>query len=532
VSDGRLRILRPLPPKLTRPLGLLAVAAWVVQMGVLLNHAYLQAAPVTLAADLSRYGTTAHWKGIYYRGEKVGFSVSQTLPTDDGYELQEDGELQLSLMGVTTPARMRTSATVDRAFALRTFSFSLDPGTGAISVNGTLDGRRLLLTIETPQGTRQETRELEEPPALALNLGRLLAAAGLETGRRLEMSLFDPATLRNAPMTIDVEAREVVWVSGLPVPAFRIQSRFAGVSSTSWITDVGEVIKEESPMGLVVLKESRERATARAMSAEASADLLEAAAIAPELSRPIDDPAAVERLRIRLSGFDLHALDAGDLRGAGQTLEGDVLEVRSADTLKPGPADPDADRYLAPEPLIESDAPEIRAEAEKALAGATAPSEQAERLVRYVNAHIEKKLTVSLPSALEVLRTRVGDCNEHTALYVAMARASGLPARVAVGLVFLRGAFYYHAWPEVYVTFPDGRGLWQSVDPTLNQYPADATHVRLARGGLDRQITILPMIGKAKIAVLDFDLRPFATPILVGRAAPPAQPSEPVTGAR
>ena len=86
-----------------------------------------------------------------------------------------------------------------------------------------------------------------------------------------------------------------------------------------------------------------------------------------------------------------------------------------------------------------------------------------------------------------MLRTKVGDCNEHTVLYVAMARALGLPARIAVGLVYLRGAFYYHAWPEVYVAEPDGRGLWLPVDPTLNQFPADPTHVRLARGGLDKQ---------------------------------------------
>jgi transglutaminase-like putative cysteine protease len=49
---------------------------------------------------------------------------------------------------------------------------------------------------------------------------------------------------------------------------------------------------------------------------------------------------------------------------------------------------------------------------------------------------LDKKPTVSLPSAREVLRTKVGDCNEHTALYVAMARAAGLPARIAVGLAY------------------------------------------------------------------------------------------------
>ena len=72
---------------------------------------------------------------------------------------------------------------------------------------------------------------------------------------------------------------------------------------------------------------------------------------------------------------------------------------------------------------------------------------------------------------------------------------SGIPARIAVGLVYIHGAFYYHAWPEVYIDEGNGRGLWLPVDPTLNQFPADATHLRLARGGLDKQAVILPLIG-------------------------------------
>ena len=121
--------------------------------------------------------------------------------------------------------------------------------------------------------------------------------------------------------------------------------------------------------------------------------------------------------------------------------------------------------------------------------------------MRHVHAILEKKPTLSLPSALEVLKTRVGDCNEHTALYVAMARSLGLPSRVAVGLVYLRGAFYYHAWPEVWIDEAPGRGRWLPVDPTLNEFPADATHVRLARGGLDRQAGILALVGRATIDV-------------------------------
>jgi transglutaminase-like putative cysteine protease len=118
---------------------------------------------------------------------------------------------------------------------------------------------------------------------------------------------------------------------------------------------------------------------------------------------------------------------------------------------------------------------------------------------------------------VEVLRTRVGDCNEHTALFVALARAAGIPARISVGLVSVRNAFYYHAWPEVYLDEGNGRGLWLPVDPTLNQFPADATHLRLARGGLDQQVAILPLIGRVKMTILDLDLVPGASPTTVGR---------------
>jgi hypothetical protein len=57
-------------------------------------------------------------------------------------------------------------------------------------------------------------------------------------------------------------------------------------------------------------------------------------------------------------------------------------------------------------------------------------------------------------------------------------------------------------------------------------------HVRLLRGGLDKQAAILPLIGKLKMDILDLDLAPNSTPILVGRGsfgtAPLAAPSVPV----
>jgi hypothetical protein len=323
-------------------------------------------------------------------------------------------------------------------------------------------------------------------------------------------------------MVLDVGQREVVRAAGKPVPAFKVHMTFGGIASSSWVTDTGEVVKEESPMGLLVVKETRERALALAVPGDVQSDLLQAAAVVPSTSKRIQEPTGVVLLRLRLEGMDL---SDPDLQGGNQNVTDNVVVLRDPRALKPGTRDPGAERFVQPEPFIESDAQEIVTEAREATRGLTSPRQKAERLVRHVNALLEKKPTVSLPSALEVLRTRVGDCNEHTALYVALARSLGIPARVAVGLVYLHGAFYYHAWPEVYLA-EGGGGLWLPVDPTLNQFPADTTHLRLARGGLDRQAAILPLIGKLKIAILDLQVQPGADPTLIGRPAQDTRPME------
>jgi hypothetical protein len=511
------RILRPIPPAVARVTRVLAILAWVTTMGVIVSRVYLQGS-TSLATDLARYGSDAQWHGVYYRGEKIGFTVRQVVPADEGYELQEDARLQMSLLGATTTTRLRTTARVDERFDVRSFDFELDPGTGATRVSGVVNGSTLEIETTTSAGTRRETRRLAATPVLALSLGRRLASEGLKAGASHQWLVFDPATLQNAVLTANVGER--TFVQGHTrqrVPAYEVSIRFVGLETTAWVTETGEVIREESPMGMITMRETADLAPRMTVvSGRARTDLLEAAAIVPQMKDRIDEPRDVRRARLRLSNADLSGFE---IDGLNQSLSGDVVELRDPRELRPGSADPDVEKYLLPESLIESDDPAILAEAERAIGDARDTRARAERLVRHVNALLEKKPTVSLPSASEVLRTKVGDCNEHTALYVAMARSIGIPARIAVGLAYTRGAFYYHAWPEVYLAEGDGRGMWLPVDPTFNQYPADTMHLRMARGGLDRQSAILPLVGRLEISVLDLDIDPaaLANRLLVGR---------------
>jgi transglutaminase-like putative cysteine protease len=63
--------------------------------------------------------------------------------------------------------------------------------------------------------------------------------------------------------------------------------------------------------------------------------------------------------------------------------------------------------------------------------------------------------------AAYAIEKRKGDCTEFAALFTALCRAYGLPARLQAGFGYSGTRFERHAWSEVWV-----RGLWVPVDPT------------------------------------------------------------------
>jgi transglutaminase-like putative cysteine protease len=151
---------------------------------------------------------------------------------------------------------------------------------------------------------------------------------------------------------------------------------------------------------------------------------------------------------------------------------------------------------LQPTAFLQSDHPDIRTQTAKIVGRETNGYRAAVKIKNWVHREIAKEPTVSIPNALEVLKARKGDCNEHTVLFNALARAAGIPAKTVVGVVYLRGAFYYHAWSEIWL------GEWISLDPVLNQFPADVTHIKFLEGEIDRQIDLLQLIGNLKVEVI------------------------------
>ena len=204
-------------------------------------------------------------------------------------------------------------------------------------------------------------------------------------------------------------------------------------------------------------------------------------------------------LRVRLTGEAVHGID---LTSERQRLTGDTLTVQTdrPTALMAAYRLPATDTalaaYLRPEPLLQSTNPRIEAQARLLSGRGRDPTATATALVHWVATTVRDEPGALLPSALAVFEGRRGDCTEHTTLFIALARAAGLPARPVAGLLLVDGRLYYHDWVEVYL-----RG-WVAVDPTLDQLPADAGHLRLVVGGLARQMELTRLIGKLRLEVL------------------------------
>jgi transglutaminase-like putative cysteine protease len=298
------------------------------------------------------------------------------------------------------------------------------------------------------------------------------------------------------------------WVGARPdtVRAWRLSTATEGASGfTGWVDEQGRVVLATQVLGLtlerrpyeVAFENWKASAAERNVQVTADRDIYETTAISASKALRKN----LQELRVTLTGVDLNGFD---VKGYRQKLRGDTLTVtreppvamQAAWKLPYGARSTVMSVFLDPEPLLESRSPEIIQLAVRLRRTDADPRVVAERINRWVYDSLRKEINVGVPSALGTLRARVGDCNEHTQLYVALARAAGIPARVAAGLAYLDGKFYYHAWPEVFLE------RWVAVDPTFGQFPADASHLRFTVGGLGRQAELLRLMGALKIDVL------------------------------
>lgn len=292
-----------------------------------------------------------------------------------------------------------------------------------------------------------------------------------------------------------VKADEVIPIMGKRVLTQKYCADFLGARNCAWLDKTGEILKETGLLGISMEKVSKTDAAA-GLAPGASVDFTQIASIAA--NRTIAAPDTLAELKLKIDGINGAFLL---LSGGRQKREQNVLTVtreslpdeEAANALPPAVA-----QFLKPSALVQSDAADIKKQAEKIVRPADSRKVRLEKIVSWVYRNVEKKPVLSVPNALEVLKMKAGDCNEHAVLTAALLRAAGIPAQIETGLVYQNGRFYYHAWNLAYT------GRWVTADAVFNQIPADVTHIRLARGEGGQELSLLGVLGKIQLEVLSF----------------------------
>jgi len=505
------------------------VAAWLAGSAMLVRREVFRPHIERLAEAALRVTPGAVFFAVMQGEKQVGFASSTIDTAATTIEQRDYLVVDIVAAGQVHRATAHTSVQLTRTLRVRSFEASLEADQSPARVQGQVVGDTLLnIVLNAAPGQPADTQHLRIGGPILLPTLIPLAVA-LESkprvGRSYVLPLFDPTSLAPRDVRIDVRAETVFvvndssvfdstsgrWLGVLPdtLRAWRLVPETGGAGTESWVDEQGRVVSsrqmgfELRRMPYEVAFENWRResdaspATPAVATAKKNRDVLETTAIASNKRLK----STVRELRARLSGVSFAGLD---LAGGRQTLRGDTLTVKREEgrqlaalyfpilgVQKAGSAD------LKQEPFLEVDHREIVALAERLVNGSRDPRVIVERINQWVYDSLRKEVTVGIPSALHVLHTRAGDCNEHTQLFVALARAAGIPARIAAGLAYVDGKFYYHAWPEVML-----RG-WVAVDPTFGQFPADAAHLRFVNGGLGRQTELLRLVGNLKIDVIE-----------------------------
>ncbi|MCB1152934.1 MAG: transglutaminase domain-containing protein [Deltaproteobacteria bacterium] len=440
------------------------------------------------------------WYGTYFIDKKtgdkfkIGYSKTSTVKTERGYIISGESRLKIDTQGTRAEVRIISKLLTDLDNRLLSIDFHMLSDSVKFEMFGKVKGDMLDMDIRTAGGSQHKTLKLPPDTVMPETMFVEAIREGLEVGETIKAPYLDAASfsIRETEMTL-AETKQLEDGSTI----YRMTGLAMGMPIEAWIDENGQTLN--SSAGMIFTKlETEEQAltTGWADTDKVPTDLVEQVSVKPD--KIIDSPRAAKMLKLRLTGVDLAQFAVGDHR---QTLDGDVVTIRKEDPKTSVPLKSiDRSKFvkeLESTPTIQVNDRAIRSKAFEILDEETDALKAAREIHDWVYESIEKKPLVSIPSARDVLDIKRGDCNEHSILFTALARAVGLPTRIEVGLVYFKKGFYYHAWNAVYV------GEWVTIDPTFGQFPADAAHLKLLSGDLDAQVPILATIGQLGIQVLE-----------------------------
>lgn len=473
-----------------------SVALWAVSMTLIFEENYATSDSADLS-DISLGDSAAGefqtWMNVTMGSDKIGYSMQSLTDTPLGYILKDYSLIRLPIGGTVREVYLDSYAVLKLDYSLKNFTFGLVSGDYTTDIFGEVRNDRLMVRMRSSSSESAASFDASKGIYLPAVVPLLARTRGFPEGE-FKLPTFDPFSLITDDLEILIGQAEDVQTELGDKLGYRITVGFSGVTSYMWVDDRGRVLRQEEAGGMAMVLTDKDHALDMPADAGKGRDLL--IELAVPCNGIIQDPRNLKSLKIQIEGIEPEFFDLADDFQTVVSTDPLVLEIHP---FRLNPSVPeDSATFLSSQLFLQVDDPRIISAAERITENVTDPARKAGLIGKWVYENIEKDLTVSLPSAVDVLEVRKGDCNEHTSLYTALARATGLPTKVCIGIVYKDGYFYYHAWPAVYL------GSWLPIDPTFGQEVADATHIKLLEGGFERQADLMRVVGKISVTVLEY----------------------------
>ncbi len=437
------------------------------------------------------------WDAIYIGESKVGHMHLWIKPVKDtkGRELTNvrvDWELNVKRGRDTTKVK-QFYGTIEtpEGEVLRLDTITQAGGQNMRTSGDVVDGK-MNLTLEVG-GRRQQVvvpwdADVRGPYGAEMSLSRQPLEPGLSRTvktyipdlNKVCLTKLDAVSFEDVPLGPSAEKRRLLKVESVVTDADG--KAIPGLATTLWVDGSGQIMKSKTDLygGMFTFRTTKDGALAESRGL---ADLLKAS-IKP--TRQIPNSERTRSIVYRIKGTDAATIFPGDHRQTvrEETKGAAIVEVKTdgpttGEALKETPGD----EYLRPNPLINSEDPQVVKLSKQAVGTKTDPWERSEAIQDWVFQNMKSKnFAIAFAPAAEVARDLAGDCTEHSVLTTALCRAAGIPARCAIGLVYAQplGGFGPHMWTEVFVN-----GRWVALDATFNQSQVDATHIKLTDSSLD-----------------------------------------------
>lgn len=466
-------------------------------MSFLIQREFFQLTPIGARYEvlpLHSLNLREEYRGIYLGSALVGFNFTVLETAEDAedaaaYELRHQTYMSFLFLGHEREMLVKGKARLDAQLNLKSLEVRVSSGDYWTLFSGQIANNNLNLVIEGKDGSPvRKIIPVTEAVFFSEALNFIWTPENLKIGKRGRIHVWNPLLMNFENMNFHVSGKESISVEGEEVEVFLVTAEQSGIESRLWINPEGVVLRQESPTGLVIEKEEAWKIFDRMRNNRAKLpDLPNLFSIAS--NQKISHPEKLTNLKVKLTNREENRIL--EISKPSLELFDSLPYPLSGDLIPPGD-------YLAATPWIQSQEPEIVQTAAGITQSARSGVDAVQFLMEWVHRYVSPLPSMGIPSAMEVLHSKKGDCNEYTALFTALARAAGIPTKMIGGLVYQDGRFFYHAWAEVYL------GTWIPVDPTFAQFPADATHIPVVEGDIEEQVNLVKIMGQIKLAVLDF----------------------------